>query len=335
MPFSLCSAGDMMLGENTHHFGRGIPFHFSGKFNRLLSPPVLNLINSTDLFFANFECSLMPDAERAIAGLERAAYAAPESALAVFDEIRPQVVLNVANNHFGQHGTAASDSTIRKLEERGILCVGRDSSPKQIEVSGRKVVCWGVNLIKSKNEGGTCFETEPERLMDAIQWPEKQTRDFWVISIHWGEEYRTLPNTEQRRLAKQLAEKGVDLLLGHHPHVIQPVEQIEKTTICYSHGNFIFDQNFSRQTQEGLLCRMSPDVKTIEPLLTRQRNYVVELQQADEPWLPRYCKENDSGFLPLMMRVAMKAELLFHATHSNRETWRFFSGRLRRKFTGA
>lgn len=332
MSFSFCSAGDIMLGENTHHFGRGIPFLFSGNFHRLLTPPVLNLINSTDLFFANFECSLMPDAERTVAGLERAAYAAPESTLTLFDTIRPRVVLNVANNHFGQHGTAAADYTIQKLEERGIVCIGRDSLPKQIEVSGRKLVCWGVNLVKSKNAAGTCLEIEPEQLMDAIQWPEKEPDALWIVSIHWGEEYRTLPNSIQRQLAEQLAGRGVDLILGHHPHVIQPVERIGKATVCYSHGNFIFDQNFSRQTRQGLLCRMVPEANTIETFLTCQQDYIVELQQAEEPWLPCYCKENDSGRLPFMMRIAMKAELLFHATHSNRETWRFFSGRLRRKF---
>jgi len=331
MSFSLCSVGDVMMGENTHHFGRGIPACFAGKFERLLTSPVLGLINSSDVFFANLECSLMSDAERTIAGLERAVYAAPESALGLFDAIRPQVVLNVANNHFGQHGAAASEYTIQKLEERGMVCIGKDARPAQIELSGRKLVCWGVNLIKSKNASGTCFEVEPGKLMDAIQWPGKAPNALWVVSIHWGEEYRTLPNSTQRRVAEQLADRGVDLILGHHPHVIQPIERIGKTTVCYSHGNFIFDQNFSRQTQQGLLCRITPEKNTVETVLTRQRDYVVELKKTAGDWLPRYCKKNDSNGLPAWMRIAMKTELVLNAHRSNRQTWDFFTGRMKRK----
>jgi hypothetical protein len=332
MSFSLCSVGDVMLGENTHHFGRGIPVCFADKFERLLAEPVLRAINSTDVFFANFECSLISDVERRVAGLERAVYAAPESALGLFDAIRPQVVLNVANNHFGQHGASASEYTIRKLEERGIVCIGKDADSVQMELPGRKLVCWGVNLIKSKNAAATCFEVEPGKLTDAIQWPKKAPDELWIVSIHWGEEYRTLPNREQRQVAEQLSDHGVDLILGHHPHVIQPVEQIGNTTVCYSHGNFIFDQNFSRQTRQGLLCRIAPETGEVEASLTRQRDYVVELQKTAGVWLPQYCKRNDSAWLPVWMRIAMKAELLLNAHGSNRETWGFFSGRLRRKF---
>lgn len=71
-----------------------------------------------------------------------------------------------------------------------------------------------------------------------------------VAHIHWGDEYEPYPNSSQRSLATLLANEGVSLIIGHHPHVIEPAEIINDTVVFYSLGNFVFDQD-TIETQTG------------------------------------------------------------------------------------
>lgn len=80
--------------------------------------------------------------------------------------------------------------------------------------------------------------------------------DLQVIFVHWGEEYADSANTAQRSLATTLATYGIDLIVGHHPHVVQNIEHIGNTLVVYSLGNFIFDQYFSIPVQQGLMVRL-------------------------------------------------------------------------------
>ena len=70
--------------------------------------------------------------------------------------------------------------------------------------------------------------------------------DLLLVSMHWGTEYRTEPTEEQKREAKYLADLGVDIIIGTHPHVIEPIEYIDDTLVIYSLGNFI-----SAQSKDG------------------------------------------------------------------------------------
>lgn len=67
--------------------------------------------------------------------------------------------------------------------------------------------------------------------------------DIVMVSMHWGTEYTHTPTSEQRRQATYLASLGVDVIIGHHPHVIQPIEFIDNTLVIYSLGNFISAQD--------------------------------------------------------------------------------------------
>ncbi len=76
----------------------------------------------------------------------------------------------------------------------------------------------------------------------------KGTCDSIIVSMHWGEEYSTYPNSEQQELAKMMADMGVDVIIGEHPHVIQPMEWVEgenghRTLVIYSLGNFLSSQD--------------------------------------------------------------------------------------------
>lgn len=86
----------------------------------------------------------------------------------------------------------------------------------------------------------------------------KEISDIVVANVHWGYEYKTTPNEYQTDLGIRLAEAGADIILGHHPHVIQPVEYLtteegRKAVVCYSLGNFISTQESAITLIGGML----------------------------------------------------------------------------------
>ena len=88
----------------------------------------------------------------------------------------------------------------------------------------------------------------------------KDQASLVFIVFHWGNEYTRLPSAFQKEAAFLAIESGADLVLGNHPHWIQPAEVYQGKLIVYSHGNFVFDQPWSPETQEGIIgeYRFSP-----------------------------------------------------------------------------
>ncbi len=322
-----------MLGENAHHYHRGLATRYANKYDQLIPAGVTEKVNSSDIVVGNFECTLMQDKTYRGVSLGRAIYAAPESALQCFNNWRPKLVFNVANNHFGQHGKDEMNYTVACLEKRDIKCIGRSSEPLIVNINNYSVSLWGVTLVKDKFKDGGYFKSTAETLIHDIDWGAKTDTSFWVVSIHWGEEYLTLPSSTVKKLASQLIEKGVDLIVGHHPHVVQPVNYIKGLPVAYSHGNFLFEQNFSRLTQTGLMMLTDLIANKIELFLLVNKKYRIDsLEPISAEFLMDYCKKKMSLRTPLLMRVYMKVELLAHAFVVPREVWLFFFSRLFNKF---
>ena len=96
---------------------------------------------------------------------------------------------------------------------------------------------------------------EPKPPAEALETIEQQNEPprTIIVLIHWGTEYSLKSSPAQQSLAHQLIDAGADLIIGHHPHVVQDIEQYNDKLIFYSLGNFIFDQYFSNEVQQGLL----------------------------------------------------------------------------------
>ena len=93
--------------------------------------------------------------------------------------------------------------------------------------------------------------------VDAAIKDAKEKAKYVVVMVHWGDEYKRISNQKQRTLARWLIDHGVDVVVGHHPHVVQEMEIYKDKPIFYSLGNFIFDQYFSTETQEGVSIGMT------------------------------------------------------------------------------
>ena len=75
--------------------------------------------------------------------------------------------------------------------------------------------------------------------------------------MNWGEEYSEVASASKHKLESVLAENSTDIIIGHHPHVVQNIEKINETLVFYSLGNYIFDQYFSDSVQKGLMLKLS------------------------------------------------------------------------------
>lgn len=174
-------------------------------------------------------------------------------------------VLSVANNHIGDWGREALEDTLNNLDSAGLLAVGAGLrtedvfQPTIIKKNGLTIGFLAASdvgpewLQPKDGESGVSLAADP-RFLEAVKQAAGQT-DFLVVSFHFGDEYQIEPNDRQKSLARAAIDAGARLVVGHHPHVRQPIERYGAGVIAYSLGNFIFDQNFSAETKRGSLLQ--------------------------------------------------------------------------------
>lgn len=159
-------------------------------------------------------------------------------------------VVNLANNHMGNWGQEGVDTTVRVLSDAGLLPVGV-ANPVYKEVNGMRFAFLGYNDI-GRQAGVSHVD---DRLFEEETSTAQEQADIVIISFHWGVEYTHQPTDRQKEIARMAIDAGADLVIGNHPHWIQPPEMYQGKLIVYSHGNFVFDQMWSQKTREGIVSR--------------------------------------------------------------------------------
>jgi poly-gamma-glutamate synthesis protein (capsule biosynthesis protein) len=154
------------------------------------------------------------------------------------------------NNHIGNYGTEAVTETEKILDDNKILWSGFSNLAIK-EAKGKRFGFLGYNGIGVK--------IDREAMASEIK-ESKAKVDVLVISIHWGKEYESTPLTDGNiapddpvEIGHLMIDSGADLIVGNHPHWVQGVEIFKDKFIAYAHGNFIFDQTWSEETQEGVV----------------------------------------------------------------------------------
>lgn len=199
---------------------------------------------------ANFESSI-PKVHRPTPALNTR-FSSPEYVSNILFE-HGITAVSLANNHSFDFGEAGYEHTITSLENAYLDAFGHPqrlstSSIAYISVGETKVAVVAINAL----EQGFDTVLLPHFLKHAAA-----TSDYVVAYVHWGEEYVTVHNRAQQQLAYRLIDLGADAVVGHHPHVVQDIERYAGKPIFYSLGNFVFDQYFSIDVQEGLLLELS------------------------------------------------------------------------------
>lgn len=160
-------------------------------------------------------------------------------------------VVTMGNNHAGNWGRDGVDETVSYLKSNGILATGlTDNNLIIIEKKGVTFAFLGFNDISSPQPGVSNASDEKIK-KDIAEAREKA--DYVIVQFHWGVEYRDTPDDRQIYLGRFAVDQGADLVIGNHPHWVQPVELYNGKLITYAHGNYIFDQMWSQETREGVL----------------------------------------------------------------------------------
>ena len=157
-------------------------------------------------------------------------------------------MVTLANNHSYDMGSQGVIDTKVHLEASDIAFMG-----EQFEVNSSSL---HVETIRELDIAFVAINdthpnTDIETALELIHTAETIV-DTTVVTIHWGSEYQPISNLHQQSLAHQFIDAGADAVIGHHPHVVQEIEVYQDRPIFYSLGNFLFDQYFSKETQEGL-----------------------------------------------------------------------------------
>lgn len=176
-------------------------------------------------------------------------------------------VVSLANNHALDWGSKALVDTVARLDAAGIAHAGAGGNlaaaraPALLETTSGTVALLAYTLILPEGfaagtdrAGVNPGSGHRERLLADISAAAKQA-DWVVVSFHWGIEYMGQASREQRALAHDAVDAGADLVLGHHPHVLQGLELYRNRLIAYSLGDFVFD-HYSRVTGETVVLEV-------------------------------------------------------------------------------
>jgi len=265
---SLVFVGDIMLGRGVE---QSVFRNEAGDFSFLFRQAPF--LNEADIAFANLEGPI------AVAGKDLGNVYSFKFQPDVLDALKQAGfdAFSVANNHTADWGAAAFEENLFRLKNKEILPVGggfdrqEASSVQMIEKNGIKIGFLGFsdvgpNWFKAgENTSGISIV---DSSYDALVKKAAGSVDVLVVSLHFGEEYATSSNSRQKDLAHRAIDAGAKIVAGHHPHVIQEVENYNGGAIAYSLGNFIFDQNFSEETMEGLVLEVLLSGKEISGIKT-------------------------------------------------------------------
>jgi gamma-polyglutamate biosynthesis protein CapA len=246
--------GDIMLSRNV-----GQKIFESGNYDL----PFLNIgdrIRQAQISMANLESPLSDKGARVTQGL--VFKAEPETIQGLKDA--GWTALGTTNNHTFDQGKYGLNYTLEALKQNGIEPVGTGTNCHDGVVIEKNNIRFGFLAYSYSgfNDGGkrsdplVCDTKNLDILSSDIELL-KTKADFVVVSMHMGVEYAREPNAAQKEFAHTAVDAGADLVVGHHPHWIQTIEQYQGKWIFYSLGNLVFDQMWSQDTKEGLTVEVT------------------------------------------------------------------------------
>jgi poly-gamma-glutamate synthesis protein (capsule biosynthesis protein) len=272
--FTFIAVGDVMLtrgvGKQIRKNGPAFPFK-----------PTAKILRAADLTFANLETQIST-LGKPMTNKEVHFRSEPQSVRGL---IHAGIdVVSLANNHSMDFGVDALFETMDILAHHGIASVGAGMNETSARRSANFIrgdvkisvlaYSWnfyltveattdkpGVAVVQrdQTSEKSEVAVAQHRKMAQNIKCAKKWA-DVVIVSFHWGWEYAKYPTETDRKTARLAIDAGANLVVGHHPHVIQGVERYQGGLICYSLGNFVFDQ-WRTRTRRGLMLRCHFDGK--------------------------------------------------------------------------
>ena len=267
--FTVTVAGDTTLGSTDDlrkrddcfeavYAAQGAGWFFSG---------ISELFGSDDLTLVNFEGTLT-EATQKKEKLYNFKGPAEYTDILTLGSVE---AVNLANNHIVDYGDEGKADTIANLEAAGLVVSG-NGTLGIFEKNGVKV---GLT--------GYCFpyQNEKKDISKDVAALREAGCQIVIATFHWGSEYQSEFTREQRKIGRAAIDAGADIVVGHHPHVVQGIEQYDDTYILYSLGNLVFGGNVDPSDRDAYAARLTftvyedrcdPPELTVVPLRLTQND---------------------------------------------------------------
>jgi gamma-polyglutamate biosynthesis protein CapA len=249
--------GDVFPGELPYTQNYGIRTQFRNHKGEAWGNKIKEILGENDIVIGNLESPLIDER----IALKKTFFGDPE--FAKFLKDCGITVLNVANNHILEHGKSGFQCTIDTLKNAKLGIIGNirnlDSNVYYRNIKRMEIAIAGfsnVDLDYSHNDYQFAVLNEVN-VINSIKEMEGHGANLKILCFHWGNEYINVPSMDQRKMAYKFIDNGADIIIGHHPHVIQPYERYNNGHIFYSLGNFIFDFIHSKMVSIGLVATIS------------------------------------------------------------------------------
>ena len=238
--------GDCTLGtDETFDYSTSLNAYFDNYGSSYFLQNVKPIFSADDLTIANFEGTLTESTDR------------QEKTFAFKGDPKYTEILtagsveaaNLANNHSKDYGEQSYTDTIQYLENAGLTTFGYDRVAVK-EIKGIKVGLVGIYVL-ADGMG------RQQQVIDNIQAVKDQGAQVVIVSFHWGTEKSNYPDETQKALAHTAVDSGADLVLGHHPHVLQGIEKYKGKNIVYSLGNFCFGGNRNPADKDTMIFQQT------------------------------------------------------------------------------
>lgn len=247
--------GDMMLGRSITN--KGSKNNYKNMFSG-----VSDLWKDSDYVAGNLECVLL-DNPSDYEKNDKEIHINAETKTANVLKENGFTLVNLANNHLADFKAKGVENTIDTLDKVGLKHVGAGKNITEAaeydiqEINGVKIATIAVSDIipkdfAAKDSKAGILTTKTLKYYQAVK-DASEKADLVIANIHWGVEYGITETETQQQLAKNLINWGVDVVIGSHPHVLQPIEKYGDGIIFYSMGNFVFDQGWSRTKDSMVL----------------------------------------------------------------------------------
>ena len=228
----LSFTGDCILGTDEFFaWDTGLPAYYDLYGPEYFLKNVRSIFEEDDLTIVNMEGTLTEETTRVD---KQFAFKGDPEYVKILTSSSVEAA-NVANNHSHDYGEKSFQDTVQTLEENGIKTFGYDDVAI-LEVKGIRVGMFGIYELDDHLERIPQVKQDIAKLKD-------QNVDIIVAVFHWSNELVTVPDENQVTLAHLAIDEGADVVVGHHPHVVQGIDEYKGKIIAYSLGNFCFGGN--------------------------------------------------------------------------------------------
>ena len=238
--------GDCTLGtDENFDYDTSLNAYFESYGKEYFFQNVKSIFEADDLTIANNEGTFTESYDRED---KTFAFKAPASFAGIYSCSSVEAV-NTANNHSHDYGEQSFQDTMDALDAEGIVHFGYDETAV-MDVKGVKVGLVGIYELNDHLE-------RKQQLEDNINKVKDEGAELVIVIFHWGNEKETVPDSNQTTLGRLAIDLGADLVCGHHPHVLQGVEEYKGKNIVYSLGNFCFGGNSSPSDMDTMIFQQT------------------------------------------------------------------------------